>query len=76
MKSGFGFLIEIHPEDRFLGGKICFRISKSKSGFPIKCNLRYICQQYTVNYLITLSSRRNNKVIFAVKDYIRKNIWG
>ena len=46
MKSGFGFfLIEIHPEDGFLGGQIRFQISrsigksgfrfwKSKSGFP------------------------------------------
>ena len=57
------FLVEIHPEERFLGGKICFRIlrliadskiqiSKSKSGFPITCNLRYICQQYKINYSI------------------------
>ena len=41
----FDFLIEIHPEDGFLRGEICFRISrsvakseiqisKSKSGFP------------------------------------------
>ena len=46
-------LVEIHPEERFLGGKICFwilrltadskiQISKSKSRFPITCNLRYI----------------------------------
>ena len=45
MKSGFGFLLKIHPEDGFLGGEIRFRIShsiakseiwisKSKSGFP------------------------------------------
>ena len=56
-------LVEIHPEERFLGGKICFwilrltadskiQISKSKSRFPITCNLRYICQQYTINYSI------------------------
>ena len=44
-------LVEIHPEERFLGGKICFQIlhliadskiqiSKSTSGFSITCNLR------------------------------------
>ena len=29
MKSGFGFLNEIHPEDGLLEGEICFRISRS-----------------------------------------------
>ena len=29
MKSGLDFLIEIYPEDGFLSGEICFRISRS-----------------------------------------------
>ena len=44
-------LVEIHPEERFLGGKICFwilrlivdskiQISKSKSGFPNRTQLK------------------------------------
>ena len=70
------FLIEIHPEDGFLGGEIRFRISGFQNlnlDFPIKCNQSH----YSSKNLKSLSVSLKKKKMFKcqlVKYYLKRKI--
>ena len=59
-KSGFGFLIEIHPEDGFLGGEIRFRkIRISQSNASLVFHYSKICNRNKNKYLYIITRKEN-----------------
>ena len=55
------FLIEIHPEDGFLGGEIRFRISGFQNlnlDFPIKCNQSHYSSKNLKSLSVSLKKKK------------------